>query len=262
MARVNAGSAPSLNASVHAFTLIELLTVIGIIGILATLTLSGLSSAKKLSYQAKCTSQLRQLSLAMNMYLDDHQRRPPTLETLVREDYAGDPKVLICPADKLGDWGNRVNFSTESDSVLLTQPVSSNEKAKEPAVSVPQPPLNFSYLHPLQWGDTAWKRIRESEPGTGWLSCQLHGLGRQDPVNPSIRDFEGLILRGSLDGSVLKRQLFWRGEDLAMADTSMNKNNGFAAETLAPPSRFPDSSAAGSNESFPWDLFLDDPAEE
>ena len=54
------------------FTLIELLVVIAIIGILVSLLLPSLSKARQKSRLSVCTSNLKQISLAINMYAEDN----------------------------------------------------------------------------------------------------------------------------------------------------------------------------------------------
>lgn len=59
------------------FTLIELLVVIGIIGILASLLLTALSGAKDRARSLTCKNRLHQMSLALQMYVNEHQNRYP-----------------------------------------------------------------------------------------------------------------------------------------------------------------------------------------
>ena len=61
----------------HAFTLIELLVTMVILGILATLTLSGWHSYLSVATRAKCSNNLRQLSSAVALYLGDHNNYFP-----------------------------------------------------------------------------------------------------------------------------------------------------------------------------------------
>ncbi len=61
---------------VRAFTLIELLVVIAIIAILAAILFPVFAKARERSKQSVCHSNLRQLGLAVSMYVSDHARYP------------------------------------------------------------------------------------------------------------------------------------------------------------------------------------------
>ena len=80
------------------FTLIELLVVIAIIGILATLTLSGISSAIEQARCVSCLNSLRQMIIAAHSYASSHygdfppayERNYDTYETVSWEDFLWD----------------------------------------------------------------------------------------------------------------------------------------------------------------------------
>ena len=65
------------SALTHAFTLVELLVVIGIIAVLISILLPSLSRARESANSVKCLANLKQLGSTMLMYCNDNRGRFP-----------------------------------------------------------------------------------------------------------------------------------------------------------------------------------------
>jgi len=94
------------------FTLVELLAVIMIISVLASLLFVGITSMKDRGNQVKCMNNLRQLSLAVTQFSRDNDVFPDRDRWLATDAgrgartgqlyrYLGDGKLYACPSDSV-----------------------------------------------------------------------------------------------------------------------------------------------------------------
>ncbi len=72
-------SKPLIRTRQHGFTLIELLVVIAIIGVLSSVVLASLNSARQKGRDARRVSDIKQLQLALELYYDANAKYPATL---------------------------------------------------------------------------------------------------------------------------------------------------------------------------------------
>ena len=108
-------TAPRHPATHPAFTLVELLVVLGIVAVLAGVAMPLYARTTQSARAAACISNLRQLGAGLGLYLADHNMKMPTLlagrqqktdagpvidDTL--NTYVTDPRVFACPADVNG----------------------------------------------------------------------------------------------------------------------------------------------------------------
>ena len=67
-------------SAAKAFTLVEVLVVMGIIGVLAALLVPALSRGNAQAQSAACKNRLRQIGLGLQMYVQDNGCYPPLAE--------------------------------------------------------------------------------------------------------------------------------------------------------------------------------------
>ncbi|MDB5322044.1 MAG: N-terminal cleavage protein [Phycisphaerales bacterium] len=118
-----------------AFTLVELLVVIGIIALLISILLPTLSSARRNANTVKCLSNLRQISTAMHLYADDFRGAIP----VVRQDYP-DPDVNPTASSRYYWWDMITPYLARLNKSTTAQTADELNEARQTVI----------------WGCTEW----------------------------------------------------------------------------------------------------------
>jgi prepilin-type N-terminal cleavage/methylation domain-containing protein len=185
----------------RAFTLIELLVVIAIIAVLAGLLLPALARAKERGRQTSCINSVRQQSLAVLMYADDHGSiLPPT----AYEDALGNEIDWPALLDPYLNYSAKIHLCP-SDQKSQTNSYGLNELVfVDLTDDNPPPPLNVSaFLSPsasIMQGDIGTEDdFKTPRPDTLKLTAPGSPLNDDEDARPSSRHLNRCDL-GFMDG--------------------------------------------------------------
>lgn len=100
-----------------AFTLVELLVVIGIIAVLISILLPSLARARQAAITVSCSANLRQVGQALMLYADSNKGKMPYSEVqgVMKNGVWG----------KVGDWGTTGTWYAEVSTMLGSDPTAS-----------------------------------------------------------------------------------------------------------------------------------------
>jgi prepilin-type N-terminal cleavage/methylation domain-containing protein/prepilin-type processing-associated H-X9-DG protein len=161
----------------RAFTLMELLVTIAIIGILAALLLTAASSVKLKAQRAQCLSNIKQLTLGSFMYASENNR------------HAG-VEALAFPG---GNWMGTLNEYAKVKGILIC-----------PSAPLHEPPPASGNAQ--GYADRAWVRWTSDKKTmfsgsygyNGWLYSDLQLSERGDPKQLQIFTAESAIQKPAL----------------------------------------------------------------
>lgn len=110
---------------VRGFTMVELLTTIAIIGLLLSILMPGVQSARETARRSMCGNNLRQLGMAMTNFVNMRGRFPPGQYR--------DPALASTPGSDSFSWGGFVLDFLEQSQIAPTNQSPPSSNPSEPA---------------------------------------------------------------------------------------------------------------------------------
>ena len=191
------------------FTLVELLVVIAIIGILVGLLLPAVQAAREAARRMSCSSNARQLGLALMNYESAYKRLPPSRISTNNPVFQVSWPAMILPMIEQGPNFTRYNFNLPwyapaNDVVTTTQiPIMICPSSPSPR-DVPPQNLYAAISNNLRtdsplWGHADYGSINAVR-NSAFVAAGLPSIGTREVMGAMGRGPEGVKLATIRDG--------------------------------------------------------------